>query len=148
MWVPAVREEALAYGPDWRTLVLQDRGQWDAKNSELFPVTKDIIAKLQGAQAGGVGAGAGGRQAVLRALLPPRRGCCPANALPRRAAPTLEVFFARQEAGTGIKPHTDYCNFIQTSHLGLHVPEGDCWIKARGGGGWVHAALVQPAAGP
>ncbi|PSC70167.1 beta-aspartyl asparaginyl family [Micractinium conductrix] len=44
-------------------------------------------------------------------------------------APTQEVFFARQPAGTGIKSHTDYVNFIQTSHLGLQVPEGDCWIK-------------------
>ncbi|KAL4436677.1 hypothetical protein ABPG75_003816 [Micractinium tetrahymenae] len=44
-------------------------------------------------------------------------------------APTLEVFFARQPAGTGIKSHTDFVNFIQTTHLGLQVPEGDCWIK-------------------
>jgi hypothetical protein len=32
-------------------------------------------------------------------------------------------------AGTGIASHTDYVNFVQTSHLGLDVPEGDCWIK-------------------
>ncbi|EFN52042.1 hypothetical protein CHLNCDRAFT_58968 [Chlorella variabilis] len=44
-------------------------------------------------------------------------------------APTLEVFFARQPAGTGIKSHTDYVNFIQTSHLGLDIPAGDCWFK-------------------
>lgn len=30
-----------------------------------------------------------------------------------RAAPTLEVFFARQTAGTGITSHTDDVNFIQ-----------------------------------
>lgn len=41
----------------------------------------------------------------------------------------MEVFFARQKAGTGIKSHTDHANFIQTSHLGLDVPEGQCWIK-------------------
>lgn len=29
VWVPAARDEAVAYGPDWRTLVLQDRGAWD-----------------------------------------------------------------------------------------------------------------------
>jgi hypothetical protein len=28
VWVPAARAEALAYGPDWRTLVLQVRGGW------------------------------------------------------------------------------------------------------------------------
>lgn len=39
------------------------------------------------------------------------------------------MFFARQEAGTGIASHTDNANFVQTSHLGLDVPEGMCWIK-------------------
>lgn len=39
------------------------------------------------------------------------------------------MFFARQEAHTGIKSHTDNTNFIQTSHLGIDVPEGQCWIK-------------------
>ena len=51
---------------------------------------------------------------------------------PNPAAPTLEVFFARQTAGTGIASHTDDVNFIQTSHLGLRVPEGDCWMKVGG----------------
>lgn len=41
----------------------------------------------------------------------------------------MEVFFARQEGNTGIKPHTDNANFIQTSHLGIDIPEGQCWIK-------------------
>jgi aspartate beta-hydroxylase len=45
------------------------------------------------------------------------------------AAPTLEVFFARQDGKTGIKSHTDNANFIQTTHLGIDVPEGECWIK-------------------
>ena len=45
------------------------------------------------------------------------------------AAPTLEVFFARQDGKTGIKSHTDNANFVQTSHLGIDVPEGECWIK-------------------
>eukprot|EP00889_Picochlorum_renovo_P004012 jgi/Picre1/31042/NNA_006399.t1 len=44
-------------------------------------------------------------------------------------APTLEVFFARQDGKTGIKSHTDNANFIQTTHLGIDVPEGECWIK-------------------
>jgi hypothetical protein len=35
----------------------------------------------------------------------------------------LEVFFARQAPGTGIAPHTDGANFVQTSHLGLLVPD-------------------------
>lgn len=91
IWVPAVRDDAVAYGPDWRTLVLQDRGIWHPVNSRLFPCTFKILRDLD--------------------------------------APALEVFFARQVAGTGIKSHTDFVNFIQTSHLGLDIPEGDCWIK-------------------
>eukprot|EP00887_Chlorella_sp_A99_P002049 scaffold18.g2049.t1 len=96
IWVPAVRDDAVAYGPDWRTLVLQDRGIWHPVNSRLFPCTFKILRDLD--------------------------------------APALEVFFARQVAGTGIKSHTDFVNFIQTSHLGLDIPEGDCWIKASQGG--------------
>lgn len=61
------------------------------------------------------------------------------------AAPTLEVFFARQPPGTGIKSHTDFVNFIQTTHLGLQVPEGDCWIKVGKGGS---GEAQQPWAGP
>ena len=66
--------------------------------------------------------------------------------------PSMEVFFARQPGGTGIKPHTvsgarrgprrapaserrltfsprlrplpqDFCNYIMTAHLALEVPE-------------------------
>lgn len=44
-------------------------------------------------------------------------------------APTVEVFFAKQAAKTGIQSHSDGCNFILTAHLGLDVPEGKCWIK-------------------
>lgn len=28
-----------------------------------------------------------------------------------------------------ILPHSDYCNFALTSHLGVDVPEGLCWIS-------------------
>ncbi|CAM9402408.1 unnamed protein product [Phaeothamnion confervicola] len=90
VWAAAAREEAMAYGPDWRTLVLQDR-TWDAANSAIFKKTTKIIKDL--------------------------------------GVPSCEVFFARQEPRTGIKPHTDNCNFILTAHLGLDVPEGECWIR-------------------
>lgn len=90
VWASAARAEGAAYGPDWKTLVLQDR-QWDETNSRIFPKTTQLLKDL--------------------------------------GAPTVEVFFARQGAKTGIKPHTDGCNFILTAHLGLDVPEGQCWIK-------------------
>ena len=49
----------------------------------------------------------------------------------RAGVPAQEVFFAKQPPGTGIKPHTDGCNFIMTSHLGLDVPHEDerCWMR-------------------
>eukprot|EP00240_Pyramimonas_obovata_P004269 CAMPEP_0118942768 /NCGR_PEP_ID=MMETSP1169-20130426/36800_1 /TAXON_ID=36882 /ORGANISM="Pyramimonas obovata, Strain CCMP722" /LENGTH=350 /DNA_ID=CAMNT_0006887837 /DNA_START=74 /DNA_END=1126 /DNA_ORIENTATION=+ len=90
-WSTAVREDALAYGPEWRTLVLQDRGQWDETNTALFPKTTKLVQKFN--------------------------------------VPSSEVFFAVQSPNTGIKPHTDNTNFILTGHLGLIIPEGDCWIK-------------------
>lgn len=48
IWVPAARKEAVAYGPSWRTLVLQDRGVWDPINSNLFPRTKQMLVDAQG----------------------------------------------------------------------------------------------------
>ena len=48
IWVAAVRDDALAYGPEWRTLVLQDRGTWEPTNSRLFPRTTKIFTDLQG----------------------------------------------------------------------------------------------------
>lgn len=45
-------------------------------------------------------------------------------------APSHDIFFARQRAGTGIKPHTDNSNLFITAHLPLEVPdEGRCWIR-------------------
>jgi aspartyl/asparaginyl beta-hydroxylase (cupin superfamily) len=42
VWSPAARAEATAYGPDWRTLVLQDRS-WDPVNSAIFPRTVALL---------------------------------------------------------------------------------------------------------
>jgi hypothetical protein len=91
IWAPAAREEAIAYGPDWRTLVLQDRCAWDVTNSSLFPRTTELVKRFK--------------------------------------VPSVEVFFARQSPQTGIKAHSDNTNFILTSHLGLDVPEGECWMR-------------------
>lgn len=91
VWSKAARDEAVSYGPNWRTLVLQDRGIWEDSNIKIFPKTHQMLVNIN--------------------------------------APTLEVFFARQDGKTGIKSHTDNANFIQTTHLGIDVPEGECWIK-------------------
>ena len=43
--------------------------------------------------------------------------------------PCLEAFFARMQPNSKIAPHSDYCNFALTAHLGLVIPEEQCWIK-------------------
>ena len=95
VWSAAARADAAGYGPEWRTLVLQDRGRWDETNAALFPATVKAVRDAR--------------------------------------VPSVECFFARQAPGSGIKPHSDGSNFIMTAHLGLDVPEGKCWLKARGG---------------
>lgn len=114
VWAKAAREEAVSYGPNWRTLVLQDRGVWDESNIKLFPKTHKLLLDIQGMH---------GVDIVLIVY--------PTNYyhIFLSVAPTLEVFFARQDGKTGIKSHTDNANFIQTTHLGIDVPEGECWIK-------------------
>ncbi|KAI0562756.1 Aspartyl/Asparaginyl beta-hydroxylase [Gracilaria domingensis] len=95
IWVPPVVEAATTYGPDWRTLVLQDR-VWDPVNSKLFPET---VRVLQDEEA---------------------------------KVPSVEAFFAKQAPKTGIKLHTDFCNFVLTMHLGLDTPENKSWIEVGG----------------
>lgn len=43
--------------------------------------------------------------------------------------PSVDVFFAKQKAGSGITPHTGNTNFFITVHLGLRIPDRDCWIQ-------------------
>lgn len=95
IWAPPVVEAANAYGPDWRTLVLQDH-KWDPVNTKLFPETTKILRNSE------------------------------------TPVPCVEAFFARQSPKTGIKLHTDDCNFILTMHLGLQVPQQKAWIEVGG----------------
>lgn len=95
VWAPPVVEAANAYGPEWRTLVLQDR-VWDDVNTKLFPDTTAILRDETA------------------------------------DVPCIEAFFARQAPDSGIKLHTDDCNFIMTMHLGLTVPTGLSWIEVGG----------------
>lgn len=45
-----------------------------------------------------------------------------------------EVFFAKQKASSGSKPHTDNSNFFITALLPLEIPDGgDCWIRVGDG---------------
>ncbi|PXF48422.1 Aspartate beta-hydroxylase domain-containing protein 2 [Gracilariopsis chorda] len=95
IWVPPVVEDAMSYGPDWRTLVLQDR-EWDPINMKLFPETVKILRDETA------------------------------------DVPSVEAFFAKQAPNTGIKLHTDYCNFILTMHLALSAPRDMSWIEVGG----------------
>ena len=84
-------ESTVAYGPEWRTLGLQDRGVWDPVNTKLFPKTTALLKQS--------------------------------------GTPCVEAFFAKMPAGTSIGAHSDECNFHLTSHLGIDVPEGECWLQ-------------------
>lgn len=42
IWAPPVVEAAQTYGPNWRTLVLQNR-EWDPVNTKLFPRTTALL---------------------------------------------------------------------------------------------------------
>jgi len=46
--------------------------------------------------------------------------------LTKSKVPLIEAFFAKMPPHTSIKPHSDMCNFVLTSHLGVEVPEGEC----------------------
>jgi len=52
--------------------------------------------------------------------------------LKKLRVPSAEAFFARQKPNTGIKAHSDDCNFILTAHLAIDVPPGQSWISVGG----------------
>jgi aspartyl/asparaginyl beta-hydroxylase (cupin superfamily) len=72
------------YGPEWKTLGLQDRSVWAPEMTNEFPKTMQILKSAK--------------------------------------VPSCEVFFAKQGAKSGLKPHSDKNNFIMTCHLGLDIP--------------------------
>jgi aspartyl/asparaginyl beta-hydroxylase (cupin superfamily) len=43
IWAGALTQDAAAYGPNWTTLVLMDRGRWDPVNVNLFPLTAKAV---------------------------------------------------------------------------------------------------------
>lgn len=45
------------------------------------------------------------------------------RAIHRSGAPVAEAFFASMKPQTSIKPHSDFTNFVLTSHLPLVIPE-------------------------
>lgn len=45
-----------------------------------------------------------------------------ARAVHDSGAPAVEVFFTSMQPRTDIKPHSDFTNFVLTSHLGLDIP--------------------------
>ena len=91
-WLTARNDGAgQAYGPQWKTLGLQDRGAWDGENVKDFPRTIKLLQDLQ--------------------------------------VPSCEVFFASQDAHSGIKPHSDLNNFILTSHLAIQTQPDKAWIR-------------------
>jgi len=45
-----------------------------------------------------------------------------AQAIQKSGLPTTEVFFASMEPHTSIQMHSDFCNFVLTSHLAIDIP--------------------------
>ena len=45
-----------------------------------------------------------------------------AKAVRDSGCPAVEVFFASMKGGSKIEPHTDFTNFVLTSHLGVKIP--------------------------
>lgn len=45
-----------------------------------------------------------------------------AKAVHESGVPAVEVFFASMKPNTSIKPHSDFTNFVLTSHLALDIP--------------------------
>ena len=92
LWLGPRDASGSDYGPEWKTLGLQDRSVWDKELAmKEFPITTKIMVDNN--------------------------------------VPSCECFFAKQGARSGLKPHSDKNNFIMTCHLGLDVPEGECWIQ-------------------
>jgi aspartate beta-hydroxylase len=46
-----------------------------------------------------------------------------AKAVKDSGAPVVEVFFASMQPNSDIQPHSDFTNFVVTSHLALDIPE-------------------------
>lgn len=86
VWAGALTEDASSYGQGWKTLVLFDRGTWDASNVSLFPQTSRF----------------------LHENLPPDFA--------------VEIFFAQMDPSSTIQPHSDFTNFVVTSHLAIDIP--------------------------
>jgi hypothetical protein len=86
VWAGALTEDASSYGRGWKTLVLLDRGTWDANNAALFPQTSKFLH----------------------------------DTLPDDFA--VEIFFAQMDPKSTIQPHSDFTNFVLTSHLALDIP--------------------------
>ena len=85
LWATALDANvAQQYGSGWSTLVLMNRGIWDAENVQLFPQTSQILYDCN--------------------------------------VPAVEIFFASMQPNSSIPYHSDYTNFVLTSHLGIDIP--------------------------
>ena len=47
VWLPPRDASGVAYGPEWRTLGLQDRGVWDENRIKYFPRTVQLMKDVE-----------------------------------------------------------------------------------------------------
>ena len=144
-----MKQEARSYVPELRAVPFWDTSTmaWASKLEASWEVVRDEFNKVALKDAkntkrvgNNVWAGAADADSAQKygqdwktLVLMDRTTWDPVNSklFPRTAklladadAPIVEAFFAAMTPRSKINPHTDSCNFVLTSHLGLRIPDG------------------------
>jgi hypothetical protein len=132
-WLPPRDTSGNAYGPEWRTLGLQDRSVWDEEKLQDFPLTVGLLKDLKVPSCEVFFAKQGVVSVILNYSIAPNTRHMYSIAYDNQNTHKLlfgaTSLFFDAGAKSGIKPHSDKNNFICTCHVALDVPEGECWIQ-------------------
>lgn len=129
-WHDVNRYPWIASALEGNTSMIRDELQNVCSQESGGPGSEWLLAAGEDSQAYGLG----WRKIVLqedRAWNPANCDLFPKTVEIIRAAgvPSVEVFFAKQEANSGVTLHTESTNFYITAHLALQIPGEDCcWI--------------------
>ena len=96
------------YGDAYEGVPLASKGVLETDVAERFPAT---VAALEAVARAGAGGDAGAAAVGATRL----------------------AFFARQGPQSNVPPHSDMCNYLLTTHLGIVVPEGCALFFMDGG---------------
>jgi len=107
---------------EFRHVALENRATLEAKGSNVWVASRDAEAgETYGSDWRTLALYDRGRWDAQNAALFPET----ARLLAASEAPIAEAFFASMKPQSAIKPHSDHCNFLVTSHLPLIVPGFD-----------------------